>query len=431
MRLSPLCFPGFCLLPLLACGGSDAVKGEADGAASDSDAALDVDGGTADFSPCDSFGVCDDIRRDHPEFELLTQLVPSELLPPGVDTQMANNNVDATYHAGRIYVTFRSASHHHPRGDAEIYVVSSADLQEWRFEARFQNPEDMREPQIVAIGEQLHAYWTLVADKPLSFDVIGVQHSVQLAPGDWTDPEDILEEGLLAWRIVETPAGAETFAYKAGGGALSTQPYDLYWLETQDGSAFAPVVDDTPVIMSGGVSETDRATLADGTSIAVVRNETGDETGFGSKICTFGPDAPAEWECKADPRKFDSPLVFNHNETIYLIGRRNVTDSGNFDLGYSDLLPLKTRQAAYAADYWGKPKRCSLWTISPETLEVDFVLDLPSRGDTCFAEIVPLDDDQLLLFNYTSPLDGEDLSWRDGQNGDTLIYFGVLSLPQN
>jgi hypothetical protein len=76
--------------------------------------------------------------------------------------------------------------------------------------------------------------------------------------------------------------------------------------------------------------------------------------------------------------------------------------------------------------YWNAPKRCSLWRIDPETRTVSFVLDLPSRGDTCFASVEPIDDQAVLLYNYSSPIDRQDWSWVQGQQRPTHIYRMIL-----
>jgi hypothetical protein len=115
------------------------------------------------------------------------------------------------------------------------------------------------------------------------------------------------------------------------------------------------------------------------------------------------------------------------------VGRRNVTDTGNYDLFLEDISPhdaYLTNQATY----WFAPKRCTLWRVDPEALTVEPLLDLPSKGDTCFASVLPGEVGadgrlRLALYNYTSPVDGEDLEWRLGQAGPTLIYRAVLSLP--
>ena len=61
----------------------------------------------------------------------------------------------------------------------------------------------------------------------------------------------------------------------------------------------------------------------------------------------------------------------------------------------------------------------------------DNIADLPSRGDTCFASVLAPADGRgpFELYNYTSPLDGPDVAWQEGQNGPTVIYRMTVSLP--
>ncbi len=87
------------------------------------------------------------------------------------------------------------------------------------------------------------------------------------------------------------------------------------------------------------------------------------------------------------------------------------------------------RAQAYQLEYWSTPKRCALWRVDAPTRSVTFVMDLPSNGDTCFASLVPLSEQHDLIYNYSSPLDDPELSWRDGQLGETSIYRTTLSLP--
>ncbi len=56
-------------------------------------------------------------------------------------------------------------------------------------------------------------------------------------------------------------------------------------------------------------------------------------------------------------------------------------------------------------------------------------LRLLPDGDTCFASILPLSDQQYLVYNYTSPLDDPELAWNDGQFGETYIYRVTLTMP--
>ena len=68
---------------------------------------------------------------------------------------------------------------------------------------------------------------------------------------------------------------------------------------------------------------------------------------------------------------------------IYLIGRRNLTETGNYDLMQRDLSHV-AQTTAYLGAYSQQRKRCSLWSVDPRELGVTLIEDLPSRGDTCF-----------------------------------------------
>ena len=57
------------------------------------------------------------------------------------------------------------------------------------------------------------------------------------------------------------------------------------------------------------------------------------------------------------------------------------------------------------------------------------MLDLPSRGDTCFASVDRIDDHRLALYNYSSLVTGADWVWNQGQTHPTFIYRMVLTFP--
>jgi hypothetical protein len=190
-----------------------------------------------------------------------------------------------------------------------------------------------------------------------------------------------------------------------------------------------PVVGDDPVVHLGGASETDWTFLDDGSLVAVMRNEAGEGSVFGSFVCTAPADDLGAWDCNSDPRKFDSPLIFREAGRVWLVARRNVTDDGYFDLG-DDELSHRDQYYEYQLTYWQQPKRCALWEVHPDTRAVDWVMDLPSRGDTCFPDDRDLGGGVHELWNYSSPLDGEDLSWIDGQAGPTEILRVRLTFAE-
>ena len=200
-----------------------------------------------------------------------------------------------------------------------------------------------------------------------------------------------------------------------------TPEIEVQWLTSSDGWVSEALVPGQTTVHVGGGSETDWAFTPEGTVIAVMRNEAGDADGWGSKICRGEAHAIGDWTCMPDPKKYDSPLVFSHQNRIWLIARRNVTDSGAYDLEMRDLDP-RDQTTAYSIDYWQHPKRCSLWEIDAESLRVSWVLDLPSKGDTCFASMLPAGDDRYTVYNYRSDPKGDDLGWLQGQTQPTQIY---------
>lgn len=381
---------------------------------------------------CDALGVCFEAttRPAHSEAQVVA---PSSVLPPEVVSQTAHNNLDVVLHEGRLFLALRTAPSHFASPDTHLYVVSTVDHATWRFEGDFHLGRDLREPRFVSIAGQLRLYFAVLGTDPLAFEPGGTRVSTWHGPGDWTEPEPAFEGALadfIPWRIQRHGDEAWLIGYAGGGGVYTpdAEPIEVHWLKSTDGRTWQPIVAGQPVVLRGGVSETDFARLADGTTIAVGRNEAGDGATFGSKICRAEAETPGDWRCVDDPRKYDSPLVLTDGTRVWLIGRRNVSETGYFDLGRDDLAP-EARWGLYQADYWNKPKRCALWSVDPTTLVVTHTLDLPSAGDTCFASAVPLGDRQWLVYNYSSPFDQPDIPWIRGQRGPTLIYRITLALP--
>ena len=386
----------------------------------------------SDEPPCPALGAaCDAAAGDEAAFTAPVTVAPGDALPPEVVSQVANNNLDIAWHRGRLFFAFRTAPYHFASPDTAIYVVSTADQEEWTFEATLALGTDLREPRFLAIGDRLFLYVAVLGRHLGFFEPHYALVTEQLGPARWSEPEQVLEDGFIAWRT-RTLGGVPTlFGYAGGENIYQTdgEPVRVSWLTTGDGRSFAPAVPDQPVVLEGGASETDAARLDGGDLVAVSRNELGDELGWGSKICRAAAGAPGDWRCAADPKKYDSPLVFRHGADVYLIARRQLTEDGHYDLGRRDLSP-EDQTSAYETRYWVTPKRCALWKVDPDQLSVAWVLDLPSAGDTCFPGLVELGEGRYLVYNYTSPLDGDlDVSWMDAQFGPTEIHWLTLTLP--
>ncbi len=386
--------------------------------------------------------LCASGGSDEPGLSPAVVVAPSAGLPDEVESQDAHNNLDIAWHdpdgtgptPGRLFFAFRTAPDHFASKDTVMYVVSTEDLLSWRFEGRFARGTDLREPQLVSLGGRLLFYYVILGDDPFAFEPQGTEVVEWLGPGRFGEPLPVFEPGFLVWRIkaLDQPGHPDgwvhAFGYTGGENiyAFDGEPISVHWLKSRNGLDWEAVVPERPVVLVGGASETDGVFLDDGGFVAVSRNEAGDESGFGMKICRAGAEDLGAWECRSDPRKYDSPLMLRDGAGVWLIGRRNLTETGHYDLGLEDL-PMQERSLQNQLDYWQKPKRCALWKVDADALEVSHVLDLPSKGDTCFAEAVRLTEGRELVFNYSSPFDGDDEpTWLEGQTAPTRIYYTVL-----
>jgi len=241
-----------------------------------------------------------------------------------------------------------------------------------------------------------------------------------LQDGEWSEPEWIFEDGFIPWRT-RVMAGVPTMIGYTGGDDIYDQDDDalpqleVRWLSSDDGLEWSG-----PTVWTGGGSETD-FTFTENGLVAVVRNEAGEEDGFGSLICRADLSTPEDWSCVHDCRKYDSPLMFSHGGEAWLIARRNVTEDGCFDLQPVDSTQSHAdRFIQNSAAYWQTPKRCSLWHVNDTSLDVEHMVDFPSAGDTCFPSILG-EDGSYELWNYTTDPEDADIGWLSGQQGPTMI----------
>jgi hypothetical protein len=370
------------------------------------------------------------------------RVVPSDGLPPAVDVKRSNNNLDVTRFGGRTYLAFRSADSHFAGDSTVIHVVSSDDEKTWRPEARFALGRDLREPRWLPLNGRLFLYVSILGSSSYAFEPERVDvtelasnsrtagaASVDSPPsGNFGPLEPAGLPGRIAWRTRVIDGRGYMTAYQGGEHlySLTREPMAVELYATNDGRHWLPADPAHPVVSRGGGSEADFALLPGGSLFGVIRNEEGDDHGWGSKLCRASAAALGDWTCTSDPRKFDSPNVFVHDGEVYFFARRNLANDGRYDLGIgAGLVRMLRNQLAYIT----QAKRCSLWRYDAETGSVGFVLDLPSRGDTCFASVLPGDaPDKLVVYDYSSDIKGPELPWTAGQRRPTFIYRHVLEL---
>ncbi len=358
-----------------------------------------------------------------------TQVIPSNLLPDSIMVQNANNNLDVVWHNARLFLAWRSAPNHFASGQAVMHVASSdSAMREWLHEGSFNLGTDLREPQLLSTPNGLILYMAKLGTNPRAFEPQGSVFMRYRSPMEWSDPTPAFPDNFIPWRIEPTPSGGfEVLGYTGGENVYETDgdPIRIMWLISNDGIEWQPHPDtgESGVVLEGGGSEPYLVQLDDGSIMAVVRNEGGDDSGFGSKICTASADALGDWQCTHDPRKFDSPLLFRSAGHIWLIARRHLTETGHYDLDRSDL-PQASQYLLYQGEYWNAPKRCAIWSVNRDSKSVHWITDLPSRGDTCFPSIVSApQNDGWWLFNYSNDPQGDDLNWNQGQLAPTAVFM--------
>jgi hypothetical protein len=385
--------------------------------------------------PCPALGaVCDATPGAAPAIGAPTIISPSSALPPGVESQTSNNNLDIVWYRGRLFYAFRTAPSHFASRDVVMYVMSTADNVTWTHEATFDMDTDLREPRFLVANDRLFLYFAVLGDYTGEFEPKEARVSELLGPGEWSESEVVFEPGYIPWRAKTFAGKPMVIGYVGGENIFDVdgEPVRVSWWTTEgdDARALVPMVPNKPIVLEGGSSETDLVELADGGLVAVSRNELGDlQTGWGSKICRADAASLGDWTCVGDPRKYDSPIVFKHREDVYMIARRQVTDTGHYDLMLRDLPPAE-QTTQYNVQYWITPKRCALWKVDPEALAVTHVLDLPSSGDTCFPGVLQLGEGRFLVYNYTSPLEGNlDRPWMMAQFEPTQIHYLTLTIP--
>jgi hypothetical protein len=359
------------------------------------------------------------------------RVVPGPGLPDGLTVLASNNNLDVTWHAGRLFFAWRTAPVHFAHPEARIHVVVSDDLgATWKHETTLGYGRDVREPRFVEWRGGLHLYMFTAGVEGHRFHPDRVQLTVRSETGQWSEPVAVSEPDTVVWRVRPLADQLVMSVYRYASSLYTTHPQPLsveLWA-SDDGYAWDHLDPEYPVSHVGG-AEAEFLPLPDGTVVVTIRKE-GPDGGWGSDICRSEPGHPARWSTVASiPRKLDSPLLFESGGRPYLIARRAPWFGGRFDLGLRHGSPLH-RTRLYQGIYWATPKRSTLWAVDPDALTVTPLADLGGVGDTSFGAQVPLGNGRHLVFDYSSARFPSWRPWIVGQLRPTEIYAVEVDLTQ-
>ena len=362
----------------------------------------------------------------NPELGDLRWVVPSPEIPAEIVPQASNNNVSIALFNERLFMAWRSSETHFASAGSAMHMVSSEDLgATWDFEASWTLGTDVREPLLYVVGGTLFFQFFEAGTDPLAFEPIQIWRVEYEGPGNWTEPVSWGEESEVPWEVVVRDEEAWMTTYVGGHYDLDGDEaaVEVRLNHSLDGRTWSP-----HHVYTGGGSEAAFQFDEDGKLWAVLRNEDGDASGFGSLLCSTPIDRPTEWRCPetSDPERYDSPRIFAQAGELWMLARRDV--GGPYDQGREDL-SFQEQRVRYLLDYSARPKRTALYRIDREASRVLHVLDLPSSGDTAFPSVVRLEANRFLVANYSSPLEGDiDRSWLEGQIAEegTGIYLMEL-----
>jgi hypothetical protein len=351
------------------------------------------------------------------------QLVPGAAVPVGLHVMSSNNNLDIVQLKGTYFFAFRTAPTHFASVKTRLVVLRSPDRSAWQLDGEFEMGSDLREPRFLVFKDTLFLYFFQGGKSMFSFAPESIYVAARDGEGKWSAPKTVFRPGYVVWRAKVLGDKAYMSVYN-GAGLYTTadRKGDLRLLTSVDGYTWEPV-SDVPQVDAVSAEEGEFEFDADGNLFATVRLETG-----GGMVCRAAKDDLSKWQCVYTPYKYDSALMFRHGSAFYVLARRNI--AGAFASG-GEWLPKAWQRGWRLARYSLTRKRTTLYKLDTENLKLAPLFDLPSKGDTAYAGIVPLDPDSYWIANYSSRLDGPDWPWLAGQLTGTNIYDTVLRFPSS
>ena len=344
-------------------------------------------------------------------------LTTSGKLPPECKLQRSNNNLDLIKFNGRYYLVFRTAPTHFASKKSMMYVVSSTDLENWKYETVIAPGRDLREPKFAAYHDTLNLYFFTSGTSLFSFKPYQLLVCRTVGGGFWTAMQSINLDGFVPWRVRERKDTLYLSAYYGRGLYHNQHKSNLRLFYSTDAMKWNPISVEPQVdILSAEEGEFifDKS----GNLFATVRLE-----GTGALICSADGRCLYNWKKIRLKTKFDSALLFEHKDDIYLISRRSL--DGDIDKLKNRTNETK-RRARNLIRYSITRKVTALYKLDKKELSVTHILDFPSTGDTAFPGISQVDEDNYVLMNYSSDIHGKKKNWIRGQLGKTYIYWTKL-----
>lgn len=325
-----------------------------------------------------------------------------EHLPADLEVMDSCNNIDAVRHEGTYYLGFRTAPSHFASDRTLMHILRSDNGKKWTKESTIAMGSDLREPRFLSLNGQLFFYFFRGGADWEKFEPQEMYMMEKTKKG-WSEPEEFGEPGFVPWRARTHNGKGYLSAYYGRDIYETGEIGRAFLLQSDDGKNWQQFSED---IREARVEELEFIFDEQGEIWGTVRFE-----GEGGGI-VHAADAK-HFDLHKTSQKYDSALLFNHDGEMYLIARRNPSGINNLYL------------------YSMTEKRTALYHVDRKNMNIEFLFDLPSHGDTAFPALAPIDANRFLLYNYSSPLEGDrDYAWCRGQINPTHIYLQEMKIEK-
>jgi hypothetical protein len=281
----------------------------------------------------------------------------------------------------RWWCSFRESTAH-VGGDGGIRLLESVDGLTWTSAALIKETDiDLRDPKL-SITPDGKLMINCGGSVYLGTKQLKGRRSRVMFSADghtWTAPAKVLDEGEWLWRVVWHEGVAYGAAYRSGAtlpGGGTDDMWSLAVYSSRDALTWAKVAD---LAVDGRPNETTLRFADDGTMIAWVRREGGDQVGW------IGHAAPPyrSWSWAKQPVRLGGPNFIAWPDGGWMASTR----------GYTGAKPGSTKGMTTL--------------LARINLKGDFdpVLTLPSDGDTSYAGLVR--HEGLLWVSYYSSHEGK------------------------
>lgn len=344
-------------------------------------------------------------------------LTTSGKLPPQVKIQHSNNNLDLVKFNNKYYLAFRTAPTHFASKKVVMYVVSSTDLETWTYETEITMGTDLREPRFAVYRDTLNLYFFQGGKKMFRFEPQKIFVCRKPLSGNWSQPQTIHLDGFVPWRLRERKDTLYLSAYYGKNLYRNNHRSNLRLFSSVDAVNWHPISQE-PQIGILSAEEGEFIFDKEGNLFATVRLE-----GTGALVCKADNTNLATWQTKRIKTKYDSALLFDHGDDIYLVSRRNL--DGDIDK-VKHRKNEKQHRLSNLIRYSITRKVTALFKFNKQDLSLSHITDFPSTGDNAYAGIAEAGPHEYVLMNYSSNIRGRRKNWINGQLGKTYIYWTRL-----